>query len=111
MFITGLQKTMRETLDTLERELPRNPSVRIQPNGRIVVSPLEALPEPIHLVDLKDELVVRWPMTSLLDILKETDLRVGIARHFTSLTAHESLDPETLGVCCSACMDSAPTLG
>ena len=96
LFITGLQNTMRETLDALDRGLPRNPSAKIQPNGRIVVSPLEALPEPVHLVDLKDELVVRWPMTSLLDILKETDLRVGITRHFTSLTAHESLDPEAL---------------
>ena len=95
-FIADLQHTMWEALDTFDRGLPRNPSVRIQPNGRIVVSPLVALPEPVHLVDLKDELVVRWPMTSLLDILKETDLRVGITRHFTSLTAHESLDPETL---------------
>jgi hypothetical protein len=63
LFITGLQNTMRETLDALDRGLPRNPSVKIQPNGRIVVSPLEALPEPVHLSGLKDELVVRWPMT------------------------------------------------
>jgi hypothetical protein len=95
LFITGLQNTMRETLDALDRGLPRNPSVKIQPNG-IVVSPLIALPEPVHLSGLKDELVVRWPMTSLLDILKETDLRVGITRHFASLTSHEALDPETL---------------
>ena len=50
----------------------------------------------MHLSGLKDELVVRWPMTSLLDILKETDLRVGITRHFASLTSHEALDAETL---------------
>jgi TnpA family transposase len=83
-------------LGTLDRGLPRNPSVKVQLNGRIVVSPLGALPEPAHLVGLKGELVVRWPMTSLLDILKETDLRVGITRHFTSLTSHEALNPETL---------------
>ena len=95
-FITDLQQTTRAALDTLDRGLPRNPSVKIQPNGRIVVSPLVALAEPVHLSGLKDELVVRWPMTSLLDILKETDLRVGITRHFASLTSHEALDPETL---------------
>jgi TnpA family transposase len=95
-FIADLQQTMRAALDTLDHGLPRNPSVKIQPNGRIVVSPLIALPEPVHLSGLKDELVVRWPMTSLLDILKETDLRVGITRHFASLTSHEALDPATL---------------
>jgi hypothetical protein len=81
-FIADLQRTMRAAMDTLDRGLPRNSSVKIQPNGRIVVSPLVALPEPVHLSGLNDELVVRWPMTSLLDILKETDLRVGITRHF-----------------------------
>ena len=55
-----------------------------------------ALPEPVHLVNLEGELVLRWPMTSLLDVLKETDLRVGITPHFASLTSHEALDPERL---------------
>jgi hypothetical protein len=35
-------------------------------------------------------------MTSLIDILKETDLRVGITPQFASSTSHEALDPETL---------------
>ena len=85
---------MRATLDMLDRGLLRNASVNIQPNGRIVVSPLVALPEPVHLVGLKGELVQRWPMTS--DILKETDLRVGITPQFASVASHEALDPETL---------------
>jgi hypothetical protein len=38
----------------------------------------------VHLVNLKGELVARWPMTSLLDVLKETDLRVGITPHFAN---------------------------
>jgi hypothetical protein len=87
---------MKAVLDTLDRGLSKNPSVKILPNGRIVVTPLVALPEPVHLVNLKGDLVVRWPMTSLLDVLKETDLRVGITPHFTSLTSHDALDPETL---------------
>ena len=96
VFIAGLQETMRAALDTLDRGLAKNPSVTVQPNGRIVVSPLVALPEPVHLVGLKGELVQRWPMTSLIDILKETDLRVGITPQFASSTSHEALDPETL---------------
>jgi Tn3 transposase DDE domain len=35
-------------------------------------------------------------MTSLLDVLKETDLRVGLTPLFTSATGHETLDRETL---------------
>jgi hypothetical protein len=65
VFIASLQETMRAALDTLDRGLAKNASVNIQPNGRIVVSPLVALPEPVHLVGLKGELVQRWPMTSL----------------------------------------------
>jgi TnpA family transposase len=95
-FVERLQDAMKAALDTLDRGMPKNPSVKILPRGRLVVSPLVALPEPLHLVDLKGELVVRWPMTSLLDILKETDLRVGVTPHFASLTSHELLDPETL---------------
>ena len=60
-FIAGLQETMRAALDTLDRGLAKNPSVTVQPNGRIVVSPLVALPEPVHLVGLKGELVQLGP--------------------------------------------------
>ena len=35
-------------------------------------------------------------MTSLLDMLKEADLRIGFTDAFTSATAHESLDRATL---------------
>jgi hypothetical protein len=35
-------------------------------------------------------------MTSLLDMLKETDLRTGFSKAFKSATGRESLDPATL---------------
>src|SRR5712691_6204929 len=37
----------------------------------------------------------RWPMTSVLDMLKETDLRVGFTEAFPSLATREILDYET----------------
>jgi hypothetical protein len=61
-----------------------------------VLSPLAAQPEPINLVRLKSQLLQRWPMTSLLDMLKETDLRVAFSQVFKSATGRESLDPATL---------------
>src|SRR5262249_26066984 len=51
---------------------------------------------PQHLLALKAALAARWPMTGLLDMLKETDLRVGFSAAFRSATAFESLDRATL---------------
>src|SRR5262249_13552512 len=41
-------------------------------------------------------LVQRWPMTNLLDILKETELRVGLTEAFRTTGAREVLSPEVL---------------
>ncbi len=38
---------------------------------------------------LKTEVGWRWPMTSLLDVLKETDLRVGFTVAFKTLASRE----------------------
>jgi TnpA family transposase len=93
-FVTALQEQMRKALSAFDASLPKNAYVKILPkgNGWISLSPLEAQREPTNLFRLKAEIVRRWPMTSLLDILKETDLRVGFTDHFKSATAYENLD-------------------
>src|SRR5262249_56394367 len=53
-------------------------------------------PDPANIVRLKAELRRRWPMTSLLDVLKETDLRVGFTEVFHSVAAREVLDHTAL---------------
>ena len=58
--------------------------------------PLPPQPEPANLLALKLEITKRWPMTSLLDVLKETDLRVDFTRFFRSPTPWENLDRATL---------------
>ena len=60
------------------------------------MSPFQPSPEPTNLKQLKAEINQIWPMTSLLDILKETDLRVGFTRHFKSLGTREMLRRDTL---------------
>lgn len=57
----------------------------------ILVSPFEAQPEPKNLVELKTEIVKRWPVTNLLDMLKEVDLRIGFTNHFQSTGMREIL--------------------
>jgi Tn3 transposase DDE domain-containing protein len=97
-FVTGLQEELTAELDALDRTLPGNTAVKIRrkPEGWIALSPLEALSEPVQLASLKGEIGHRWPLTSLLDILKETDLRVRFTDQFQSPTAWENLDRPTL---------------
>jgi len=97
-FIGELQRQMRDGLALLDGGLPTNPHVKIlrKNDGWIQLSPLEALPEPLQLDHLKAELSQRWPRTSLLDILKEADLRIGFTEVFKSPTAREVLDRRVL---------------
>jgi TnpA family transposase len=97
-FITSLKQAMEQAMTTFNDGLPKNPKVTIlnQGQGRIRLSPLEAQPEPTNIGRLKTELIERWPMTSLLDILKEADLRISFTDCFKSLASREALDRETL---------------
>jgi Tn3 transposase DDE domain len=51
-----------------------------------------ALPDPPNLIRLKLELGRRWPDTSLLDMLKEVDLRIGFTQQFVTAGLREHLD-------------------
>jgi Tn3 transposase DDE domain/Domain of unknown function (DUF4158) len=97
-FIQHVQQEMRDELAALDRTLSRNADVEILPKakGWIKLSPLAAQPEPANLLALKMKITKRWPMTSLLDVLKETDLRVDFTRFFRSPTPWENLDRATL---------------
>jgi hypothetical protein len=53
-------------------------------------------PEPLSLTMLKAALGTQWPMTSLLDMLKETDFRVGFTDTFKSPTAWETMERAAL---------------
>lgn len=93
-FIAGLQAEMRASLSRLDAGLPRNPHVRItnRRGGWITVSPLRARPDPESIEALKAEVTANWPMTSLLDMVKEADLRLGFTDALGSPTAYETLD-------------------
>jgi hypothetical protein len=82
----------------LDQGMPKNEPVKIltKNNGWIKLSPFAALPEPLNLKRLKKEIEQRWSMTSLLDMLKETDLRVNFTQHFRSVSSRENLNPKVL---------------
>ncbi|MGH2652503.1 MAG: Tn3 family transposase, partial [Actinomycetota bacterium] len=99
-FIDSLRTRLSAGLDALDAALAADPDgpVRIsnRRGGWITVTPLDAQPEPVNLGQLHRALEERWPATSLLDMLKETDLRLGITDCFETSATREVLDPTAL---------------
>lgn len=89
---------MDHSLAALNEGMPANPRVKIlqKKGGWIAVSPFEPQAEPENLGALKAEVARRWPMTRLLDILKETDHQVGFTQCLRSGTEREHLDRRVL---------------
>ncbi|HDR7001348.1 TPA: Tn3 family transposase [Bacillus cereus] len=96
--IQELKTKMNTALEKLDKSVKNDSKVRIlnKGNGWISVSPLQAQAEPVNLNLVKAEVMKRWPMTNLLDILKEADLRVHLTDMFQTLGNREILDKETL---------------
>jgi hypothetical protein len=96
VFVEGLRVELADALSALDHGMPRNPGVRLDPRRRhpIIVTPLDAQPEPLGLTAIKAELDRRWPMTGLLDVLKEADLRIDFTQAFATAAAREATDRE-----------------
>ncbi len=97
-FTNHLHTQMEAALQRLNDTLPSNPHVVITEKGGgwIKLSPLEAQAEPPQLPQLKAAVRQHWSMLNLLDVLKETDLRVRFTPHLRSVTGRDHLDPKTL---------------
>ncbi|GGS36799.1 hypothetical protein Snoj_16610 [Streptomyces nojiriensis] len=57
---------------------------------------LEKLDEPTGLAALKEEVVSRWGVLDLLDVLKHADFTTGFTDEFASVAAYERIDRATL---------------
>jgi TnpA family transposase len=97
-FIAIIQEEMRTALAMLDAGMPGNRLVRItrKHGGSITLTSFEPQPEPPNLTAVKAMMTRTWPMTSLLDMLKETDLRLGFTEVLKSPTAYEMLDRAVL---------------
>ena len=93
-FISTLQTEMQVALSTFDAGLKNNPLVKLSSKSGswITLTPLDAQVAPPNLTELKAELNSLWPMTSLLDMIKETDLRLNFTGELKSPTAYEALD-------------------
>lgn len=97
-FTNGLRNQLKLALESLNKQMPRNSKARILSQGknRISITPFDSVPEPSNLAHLKKEISSRWPMTGLLDVLKEADLRIGFTKHFQSVADRQILDESDL---------------
>ena len=95
-FAGEIRAELERELRELNTTFPENDKVRLRlsPDVRISVTPFDPLPEPAGLLALKTEIGHRWPMTSLLDVLKETALATGFLRHFKTSASREVLPRE-----------------
>lgn len=98
-FTASLREEMTHHLKTLDVRIPTNSKVKIvqkKDGHKISITPFEPLAEPENLATLKREISQRWPGTGLLDILKETDLRLNFSRFIQSGTERTHMDKATL---------------
>ena len=97
-FTAGLRAEMETALRRLDAGLPRNRDVglRWQGRNRIRLSRPAPQPEPPGLTALKAEVLRRWPMTALIDVLKEAVLDTGLLEAFATSGERVVLDAETL---------------
>ncbi len=93
-FIDKIRQAMYDGLSKLDVGMPRNSKVRFtdRGNGWITISPSEPQQESMNLSKLKAEIMRHWPMTNLLDVLKETDLRINFTDHLKTVASHERLE-------------------
>ncbi len=97
-FIGEIKTELEEELRLLNTDLPGNDKVRILWRGknRIRVTPFKPAPEPTSLTAVKAEIVRRWPMTGLLDVLKEAALDTGFLDAFETSASRVALSRSAL---------------
>ena len=95
-FIKLIQQEMTQALKQFHEGLLTNPYVTVSPSGRIGVKKLDKKKPTANLTYLHNHVKQAWGLVSLLDVLKEVDLRVDFTQHFKSLTGESRLSPAVL---------------
>ncbi len=97
-FTSAIRSELERELLLLNANIPDNDKVRLLWRGenRISITPFKPAPEPKGLDAIKGEIGGRWPMTGLLDVLKEAALDTGFLDAFETSASRVSLSKETL---------------
>lgn len=98
-FVRNIKETMTKELIKFNKKILKNKKVKIiekHKKGWIQLSPLDEQSEPENLKKIQKEVLKRWKHTSLLDVLKETDLRLDFASKFSTVGTKEVLAKDLL---------------
>jgi len=92
-FIAKLQSDLEHYLTNFNDELSKNDNVNVAwtTDPKFLITPLKALRPPKALENLKTTLFDSWPMTSLLDMVKETALDTGFLQEFVTAGKHTNI--------------------
>lgn len=98
-FVEAFKTRLTLHLKELNDNLPTNNKVSLvtkKGENRIKVSPSEPQKAPKNIENLQKAIHKRWPLTHLIDVLKEVEFRVGLTKHFHSVGSRESMDQDVL---------------
>ena len=97
-FVQTLKGSLHRHLQDLNDTILSDDQVKIldKNGGHIKLTPSEPQAEPVYLDTLQREINRRWSTINLIDILKETDLRVGFTQQFHTVVNRESLEKDQL---------------
>lgn len=100
-FVAGVKQKMSDALAELSQGLKAGTTGGVNIGTRqgqvwISVAKLDRLDAPAHLDAVKTEVIDRWGIVGLLDVLKEADWLTGFHRLFAPITTREQLPPEEI---------------
>ncbi len=97
-FTNGIKAELEDHLIAFNDELAKNDKVHVAwtTKPKFLITPLTADRPPQTLEALKGTIAETWPMTSLLDMVKETALDTGFLREFTTAGQYQKIDRAAL---------------
>lgn len=97
-FIKSVRHELEVQLLALNAELPANQYVNVEWSAqpKFSISKLKPQKEPQNLVLANRQIGERWPMTPLLDMVKETDIDTNFTKCFKTFSHHQNLASSTL---------------
>lgn len=97
--IGKVKKELFDVTKELNSTIKDNPNVKIgkkKGKAHIFITPYEAQEEPQNLTIIKDNILKKWGHISLLDMLKETDLRLNLTEEIITIADKPSIEREKL---------------
>ena len=98
-FILELKEELSFHLKKLNKNITKNKKVKIikrKSKSWIKLTPLTKQKEPDNIQKLKEEISAKWPNISLLDILKEVELRLDLSSVFENLSSKTIISKQNL---------------